>query len=231
MRGTHFAYAARLSARTEAASSTHATRIANSSCEKSVMYLCLGQPSLSSLVVLNVSKRAALSASDAKIEFLHILVGAQSASLAVEHDAPVFEDIAEIGVAQRDIGVLFGEKERDAFLCVQISDDFKNLLDDLRRKSHRGLVEEDHFRSRHHGAANRAPLLLAALCIAGESVSTLLQAGKIIVDRLEITPDRHTPVATRERAGQQVLFNRKMTEAVTAFHDLDAAAAHQLIRR
>ena len=83
------------------------------------------------------------------------------------------------GVFERHVDVLLGEQKRHALLLVEPVDDLENLLDDLRRQPHRGLVEQDHFRARHQGAADRAHLLLAARCVAGERTAPLADAREI----------------------------------------------------
>jgi hypothetical protein len=64
-------------------------------------------------VVLDVAERAAALAADAEVEFLDVLVLAQGSGLAVEHHAAVLQDVAVMGVAQRDVGVLLGQQDRD----------------------------------------------------------------------------------------------------------------------
>ncbi len=44
-------------------------------------------------------------------------------------------------------------------------------------------------------------------------------------------PDRRPAVAAGEGAGKQVFLDGEMREALAAFHHLDAAASHQLVRR
>ncbi len=107
----------------------------------------------------------------------------------------------------------------------------KISADDLRREPHRGLVEQDHLGARHQGAAERAHLLLAARRVAGDRGAALLEAREIAVDALEVGADRGVAVTAREGAGQEILLDREMGEALAAFHHLDAAAPHQHIGR
>ena len=60
---------------------------------------------------------------------------ARLAGLPIHHDAAVFEDVAIVGVAQRDIGVLLGKQEADTFSLIQVAHDLEDLLDDLRRQA------------------------------------------------------------------------------------------------
>src|SRR5260221_13309318 len=74
-------------------------------------------------------------------------------------------------------------------------------------------------------------LVLAAGEVAGEYVLALLQAREIAVDPVEVAPDGGAAVAARESAGEQILLDGEMAEAVAAFHHLDDAAAHQVVGR
>ena len=114
---------------------------------------------------------------------------------------------------------------------IEVADDLEDLLHELRRQPHRGLVKQDHLRPRHQRAADGAHLLLAAGDVAGGRAAALLEPRKIGVDEIEIAAHRRAGAAAREGAGQQVLLDREMREAMAALHDLDAAAPHQLVRR
>src|SRR5208337_854348 len=98
------------------------------------------QPAFAALVRLHVLERAPLVARHAEIEFAHVLVGAQRLGRAVEHDPAGFENIAETRVAQRNVGVLLGEQERDALALIEALHDLEDLLDHLRGEAHRRLV-------------------------------------------------------------------------------------------
>src|SRR5215471_21012856 len=101
---------------------------------------CSRQPALAAFIMLTFAERFALALGDAQVEFLDVLVLAQRRRLAVEHDATALQDIAVARVAQRHVGVLLGEQERHALVLIEAFDDPENLLHDLRRKPHRGLV-------------------------------------------------------------------------------------------
>ena len=58
-----------------------------------------------------------------EIEFLNVLVAAQIGRGAVYHDPSVFENVAVLGMAQRDIGVLLGDQKPDMLILVQPVDD------------------------------------------------------------------------------------------------------------
>src|SRR5580704_14551376 len=89
------------------------------------------KPALAPSVVLDVAERAATLAADAEIEFLHVLVLAQGRGVAVEHHAAVLQDVAIMGVAQRHVGVLLGQQDRDPLAFVEVLDDLEDLLDEL----------------------------------------------------------------------------------------------------
>src|SRR4029077_14978797 len=88
-----------------------------------------------------------------------------------------------------------------------------------------------HLRSRHHRMPAGAHLLFSARDVAGGSAAAFLEPRKIGVDELEVAAHGRAGAAARERAGQEVLLDREVREAMTAFHDLDATAPHQLVWR
>ena len=132
-----------------------------------------------------------------------------------------------VGVAQRDVGILFGKQEGDAFFLVEALHDFEYLFHQLRRKPHGRFVEQHDLGFGHQRATDGDHLLFAARGIAGLRARALLQARKIIVNQLQILLDRGIAVAPRVGAGQQVFLDREMLEAMPAFHDLDDALLHQ----
>src|SRR5271165_7330685 len=110
-------------------------------CDKAIMgTLASSQPAFAALVRLHVLERAPIVARHAEIEFAHVLVGAQRLGRAVEHDPAGFENIAETRVAERNVGVLLGEQERDALALIEALHDLEDLLDHLRGEAHRRLV-------------------------------------------------------------------------------------------
>src|SRR5665213_2516909 len=75
-----------------------------------------GQPALAPLVALHVAIALAVAAgmAGAEIELAHVFVLAQGGGGAVHDDAPALENVAMVGVAQRHVGVLLGEKKGHA---------------------------------------------------------------------------------------------------------------------
>src|SRR5512147_998571 len=112
------------------------------------------EPALAAAVGLDVAEALAAAGGKAEVELLDVLVLGERAALAVHHHAPVLQDVAVARVAQRDVGVLLR--------------DLEDLLDELRREPHRGLIQQDHPRPRHERAPDRGHLLLAARGVAGE---------------------------------------------------------------
>ena len=65
---------------------------------------------------------------------------------------------------------------------MQGHDRLEHLVDDRRRQAHRGLVEHQHARLGHQGAADGQHLLLAAAHQAGHLAAPFLQAREQVVD-------------------------------------------------
>src|SRR4249920_960115 len=129
------------------------------------------------------------------------------------------------------MGILLGKQERNAFLLIEVLHNAEDLLDDLRRKTHRRFVEKNHLWSRHERSDNCAHLLLASGGITRERTHSFAELRKIGVYEIKVALDGGLAVPPCERAGQQVFLDREVAEAVPAFHDLDTAAPHQLIGR
>src|SRR5262249_56625030 len=84
---------------------------------------------------------------------------------------------------------------------------------------------------RHQRASDRAHLLFAAGDISGGGGAALLEPREIGIHEVEVAPDGGAAVAARERAGEKVLLDREVREAVTPLHHLDAAPSHELVGR
>src|SRR5258708_16962909 len=191
----------------------------------------LRQPVVSSVVALAVAAALTIVAPDTEVELLDVLVLAQVFSLTIHHYPAVFENIAVRCKSQCDVGVLLSEKEANAFLGIDVVNDLENMLDDLRRKAHRRLIQQDHVRLRHQRATDGAHLLLPSRGIARLTVAPFAQSRKIIVDHFKRSCRSGAPVLTGEGSGKQIFLDRQMTEAVTAFHHLYAAAPDQIVGR
>src|SRR4051812_44727358 len=85
------------------------------------------QPPLPALETLQVLETLALIAGAAEIEFLDVLIVAQLVGAAVEHDLPLFHDVAVACHRQRGAGVLLDQQDGDAEVAVDLADDGKHL--------------------------------------------------------------------------------------------------------
>src|SRR5687768_7097235 len=97
--------------------------------------LVLRQPALTAPVMLGIAVALALVSAQAQVKLLHVLVARKRRGRAVHDYASGFEDVAVIGIAQRDVGVLLREQEAHALFLVQVAHDLENFLDDLRREA------------------------------------------------------------------------------------------------
>src|SRR5688572_733868 len=93
-----------------------------SKCNRALtpIFFISSKPAFSSPVGLDVAEAFAAARREPQVELLHVLVLGELLAGAVHHHAAVLEDVAVVGVAQRDVGVLFGEQEAHAFLAVQL---------------------------------------------------------------------------------------------------------------
>src|SRR3954465_12867867 len=93
----------------------------------------LRAPSLAAAVVFGVAETFPSCSGHAEIKLLHVFVACKIGRWTI-HDYPaVFQDVAVIGVAQGDIGILLGQQEAHLFMFVQAPHDRKDFVDDLRR--------------------------------------------------------------------------------------------------
>ena len=157
--------------------------------------------------MLDLTKAFTGTGTQAQIEFFNVFIFGQGVGSAFHDDAPIFQNIAVIGMLQRDHGILFGKQEADALLFVQGIDDFKNFFDQLRSQAHRRFIKQDHFRARHQRPANGGHLLFAARCVSGLTTAALFQAREIMIDLLERLVDRSRPVGAGVGPGQQVFLD------------------------
>src|SRR5450830_1245080 len=75
---------------------------------KSIM--CSSQPAFAAAVKFHVPKTLAATASDAQIKLLDVFVGRQIVGRPFHHHPAVFQDVAEVGVAQSHRGVLLRQQ-------------------------------------------------------------------------------------------------------------------------
>src|SRR5689334_7993646 len=78
-----------------------------------------GEPALAPAVVLDVAIAFPADGGEAEIELLHVVIGPERRGVAVHDDAAALQNVAVIGIAQRDVGVLLGEQEGHAGILVE----------------------------------------------------------------------------------------------------------------
>src|SRR5262249_32830673 len=148
---------------------------------------------------------------------------------ALGHDPSLLEDVRAGGDGEGLDDVLLDQQHRDA-LCVDRGHDLEELVDDLRRQTERGLVEEQEPRHRHQRAPDRDHLLLTARERAGELASALAQDGEGPVDALEALA---APRAHRRRvaADLEILLDGHRREEAAARGDQGDPVAAELVGR
>src|SRR5262245_43576018 len=126
------------------------------------------EPALPPAVVLHVAVALTLpDAGEPQIELLDVLVVADGAGVAVEHDATRFHHVAVLGVLEGDGGVLLGEQDRDLFFPVEPTHDLEDFCHQHGGEPHRWLVQQHQARAGHQRAPDGEHLLLAARNIPG----------------------------------------------------------------
>src|SRR6266576_1278305 len=113
----------------------------------------------------------------AQVGFLDLFGREELATRALLDHDPRLEHVAAVRDLERFMRVLLDQQDRGA-LRVDLADDREDRLDEDRRQTERGLVQQQHLRSRHQRAAHRKHLLLAAGEGARDLVPALLQPRK-----------------------------------------------------
>ena len=122
---------------------------------------------------------------------------------------------------------MLSQQERHLFLVVQVFDDVEHLFNNLRRQTHAGFVQQHHAGVGHQRAPNGTHLLLATRGVGGLAGAACFEAGKVVVDLLQVACNLGL-VFTGVGACHQVFFNGEVGKAVPPFHDLHHAALHQI---
>src|SRR5207237_9198810 len=94
---------------------------------------------------------------------------------------PRLEDIGAVGETESGLDILLDEQDGHA-APVDLADDAEDRLDDTRRKTEGGLVEDQQARRGHQRASDRHHLLLAARARAGELAPPLAQDREDLVN-------------------------------------------------
>src|SRR5262245_34018999 len=159
----------------------------------------LKHPALAALVELDLAEAlAAAGLAEAEVELADVVVAAEFLGRAVEDDPAVLHDVAVMGDAERDLGVLLHEQEGGAPLGVDLLDDLEDLAHEEGSEAEGGLVEEEELGLGHEGPPDHEHLLLAAAQVARELVAALHQTREVLVDHLHVLLD---PVAVTARVG------------------------------
>ncbi len=158
-----------------------------------------------------------------EIAVAHLRAVGELARAAGEGDAAHLEHDGAVGDGERHRRVLLDEHDGHA-LAVDLADDLADLPDHLRRQAERRLIEQQHPRAGHQGAADGQHLLLAPRQEAGPLARAFGE------DREELVHPGPRPltcalVGRREAARAQVLGDRQVAEDAPALGDLDDAGA------
>src|SRR5262249_50998377 len=147
---------------------------------------------------------------------------------AAEHHAPGIDDDDVVGKIERELDVLLDQHDRLA-LGLDLRDGAADLGDELRREPLRGLVQEEHTRIAHQGAADGEHLLLAAGERPGERGVPLGEPRK----QLEYAGKRPATaaVAARLRRHHQVLAYGERAEHAPALRHQAHALARDHVGR
>src|SRR5437867_4097882 len=97
----------------------------------------------------------------AEIRLPDLLVVAEALGVVRQRNAAGLEYVAPLCGVERHQGVLLHEEDRRSLL-IDLAHDLEDLLDEDRRKAHRGLVEHQQLGPGHQPAADRPLLLLTA---------------------------------------------------------------------
>ena len=111
---------------------------------------------------------------------------------------------------------------------ARISSMTEDLVDDLGREAHRGLVHEQHLRACHEGPGDRQHLLLAAREGAGGQAPAVTQDREAVVGLRERLLGRTADVPAAE---VEVLLDGERAEDLAALRHLDQALADESMGR
>src|SRR5262249_3841993 len=135
---------------------------------------------------------------------LHILALEERLARARQDDRPRLEYVAAVGAHERLARVLL-DQEDGALFPLELRDDPKDLADEHRGETKRGLVEHQELRARHESAADREHLLLPAAQRRPELPAARAQNRKAFEHHLHVLADSG-PVAATVRAHFEVLL-------------------------
>ena len=140
------------------------------------------------------------------------------------------DDVAVIGVAERDIGVLLGDQKAHAFLLIQFFNDIKDLAHQLRGQTHGRLIQQQHLGFGHHRPGHGDHLLLPARGKARLALAPDLEALEIAVNLLQFLPDRGLAEFAGIGTGDDIFLHGQVGKTAPALQHLHQAPADHLGR-
>lgn len=106
-------------------------------------YYILRQPALAPFVVFDVSVTFLFADfCQTQVKFFHIGIFFDLFHRVIQNDSAVFHDIAVIGDAQRQAGILFNQENTNPFFLIDSPDNFKNFGHQQGRKAHGWLIHQ-----------------------------------------------------------------------------------------
>src|SRR3984893_12920738 len=176
-------------------------------------------PHLLSLPAAGTADAAVL---DAEIELLDVVFLQKARAGIFHHDAADFQHITVVGEVQGHIRVLLDEENGHPLFPVDPADDVEDLLDEPGGEPQRRLVQQDHLRPGHQGAADRQHLLLAARHGAGALLGARPEYREVVVHHLHVLGDA-VGVAPRIRSHLEVFPDGEEREYLASFRHVAQA--------
>src|SRR5262245_23404485 len=145
-------------------------------------------PSPAAPILLHLAIAAAVTRRVAEIELLDIAMRQQPRAVAVEHDPPIFQDIAMVGDRKCHRGALLNNHDGDAELVADLQETRHQVFDHDRCEPKRQFIDQQELRLAHQGARNREHLALAAREQPSHPTAQIAKAREQRNDRLLVLP-------------------------------------------
>src|SRR5690606_25020192 len=188
------------------------------------------QPALAAPVMFDIPEIAAIFlAGEAEIKFLYILVVLQLVAGPVEDDAAVVHHIAIVALADRSMGILFDEENRQPFVALDLADHLKELLDQNGREAHRRFIQHQDARARHHCSCDEQHLHFTAREKSRRPLQKIGEAGEVVKDLFTVLAYA-CAVFSKMRADHQILFDSQMLEDLAALENLNDTSVEDISR-
>src|SRR3989440_7103633 len=165
---------------------------------------------------------------DAEIRPLNVGAFEEHLGRAFLDDAPGLQHVAAIGDGEGLGGVLLDQQDGRA-LAVDVTNDVEDLVDEDRRQSQRGLVEEQHLGLGHQPAGDGQHLLLASGEGAANLVEALPDPGEERQDVFQVAPDP-VPILTPVGPQAEIVSHAHSVEDASPLGYVTDAQAHDLVR-